>query len=120
LPLIDLIAHEHDVREALGAREMLADEDWAVLAPIRLFWLDACATAAGLPALRVVTDRGDDWTIGSGVPHGSVTVARQELWRSLEGRRPRQVVRTFGWSVDPEPYLDVWLGPAFSWPDDNS
>jgi hypothetical protein len=44
-----------------------------------------------------------------------VVAPRYELWRSLEGRRTRDQVRTFEWSVDPEPYLDCWLGPVFRW-----
>lgn len=118
VPLIDLVAHEHDLREAVGAVEPLADDDWAILRMQRQLWLNVFVSGAGLPPLRVTSDRGDDWLVGGETPAGTVHAPRQDLWRSMEGRRPRADVRAFAWSVDPEPYLACWLGPAFTWPDD--
>jgi len=120
VPLIDLIAHEHDVREAIGDTSTIGDADWAVLGPHRRSRLDASTKAHGAPPLRVVTDQGDDWVIGGEPPRGFVRASRQELWRSLEGRRTRAAVRAFEWSVDPEPYLDGWLGPVYEWPDEHA
>ena len=118
--LVDLIAHEYDVREAVGDTSTLADGDWAILCVQRRFRLDASAKRNGVAPLRVVTDRGDDWLIAGEPPQGTVRVPRQELWRSLEGRRTRAAVRAFEWSVDPEPYLGCWLGPVYEWPDDHA
>ncbi len=71
---------------------------------------------SGLPALEVRTPQGDRWTFGAGA--SVVVVAdRYELWRSLEGRRPRSVARAFTWSADPEVFLDQWTGLVFEWPD---
>src|SRR5262249_22726922 len=85
VPMIDLIAHEHDVREAVCAIEELRDADWAILGVHRAFWLDAFAKDVGVPPLRVMTNRGDDWVVGGERPQATVNMPRQELWRSLEG-----------------------------------
>jgi hypothetical protein len=39
------------------------------------------------------------------------------LWRSLIGRRTRDQVRSFLWSSPSDPYLDLWPGPVFAYPD---
>jgi uncharacterized protein (TIGR03083 family) len=118
VPLVDVVAHEHDVREAVGRDAPILDADWAVIGVQRRLWLDLQVAAIGLPPLRVLTDAGDDWVVGGAPPAATVRAPRQEVWRSTEGRRRRDVVRAFDWSTDPEPYLAAWLGPAFGWPDD--
>ncbi|MET0579170.1 MAG: maleylpyruvate isomerase family mycothiol-dependent enzyme [Ilumatobacteraceae bacterium] len=118
-PLLDLLAHEQDIRESNGLAATLDPADWEVVANRRRDVLHHDVTAAQLPALQIRTPEGDSWCVGSGDPSATVLVARQDLWRSLEGRRPREVVRSFDWSADPAPYLQVWLGPVFAWPEDH-
>ena len=115
-PVVDLVSHDLDLREAAG-REVQVDPDvWALIGPRRQFLLDLQVQEAGLPAVEVMTPEGDEWVVGAGAPVGKVTAPRWDLWRSLEGRRSRAQVRSFGWTVDPEPYLPVWPASAFDWP----
>ena len=117
-PVVDLVSHHLDLCETVGHEVVVDPEVWSVLGPRRQFLLDLQVQVAGLPALRVRTPDGDDWVVGSGDPAGEVTAGRLGLWRSLEGRRTRDQVRAFDWSVDPEPYLPVWPASVFRWPDD--
>jgi len=118
-PLLDLLAHEQDIRESNGLAGTLDSADWEVVANRRRDVLHHDVTSAQLPALQIETPEGDTWRVGLGEPSVTVLAARQELWRSLEGRRPREVVRSFDWSADPAPYLQAWLGPVFAWPEDH-
>jgi uncharacterized protein (TIGR03083 family) len=117
LPLVDLLAHEHDLREASGVRGFASGEVWDAVRDRRREVLTGSVGLAALPPLLVSTPQGDEWLVGSAEgPTSSVTIDRYELWRSLEGRRTREHVRSFVWTGDAEPYLDHWLGPVFSWP----
>jgi hypothetical protein len=116
MPVIDAVGHEHDIAEAAGLPASIEHDDWMVLHEHRRLNLDAAVAATGLPALRVLTPEGDSWTVGTGVPAASVTLPRHELWRSLTGRRTRAHVAQYDWSVDPAPYVAVWVGGTFSWP----
>lgn len=127
MPIVDLIGHEHDLAEALGVPRSIEPEDWEIVGLHRRLMLDDLVSDAGLPPLRVRTVEGDDWLVGvSGqqpaadaeVQSNGVTLPRQELWRSLMGRRSREAVLSYAWSVDPLTYLDVWVSPSFGWPDD--
>jgi hypothetical protein len=117
-PLLDLLAHEQDIREADGPGGSVDPGDWEVVSPRRRDVLHHDITIGELPALQVVTPEGDSWRVGSGAPMATVGAARYDLWRSLEGRRSRDVVRGFDWSTTPDPYLEAWLGPVFAWPED--
>ncbi|MBU6316864.1 MAG: hypothetical protein KGR47_10185 [Acidobacteria bacterium] len=116
MPVIDAIGHEHDIAEAAGLPVGIEHDDWLVLHDHRRLHLDAAVTYAGLPPLRVLTPEGDSWSVGGGDPTASVRLARQELWRSLTGRRTRMHVASYDWSADPTPYIAVWVGGTFSWP----
>lgn len=118
LPVIDILAHEHDLREATGMAELADPTIWELVGPRRRDALDIQIEVLGLPPLEVHTPEGDHWSLGGGPPTGSVTVLRYELWRSLEGRRTRDHVRAFAWDTDPEPYLSVWPALTFHWPED--
>ena len=117
-PVVDLVSHDLDLREAAAVDVVVPPDVWDVIGPRRQFLLDLQVQDAGLPALQLVTPEGDDWVVGSGDPVGLVRTGRLDLWRSLEGRRTRVQVRSFDWSVDPEPYLPVWPASAFDWPAD--
>lgn len=119
-PLLDLLAHEQDIRESSGLAGSLDPADWRIVANRRRDVLHHDLSAADLPALHVQTPEGDTWLVGSGEPSATVCATRHELWRSLEGRRSRDVVRGFDWSVDPAPYLQSWLLPVFAWPEDHT
>ena len=118
MPLVDLLAHEHDVRESVGLLGFSDPEVWPAVSERRRYVLALQCAAGGLDRLVVLTTDGDEWEIGTGATTVTVRADRYDLWRSLEGRRPREVVRGFEWSSDPEPYLSVWPGFVFHWPED--
>jgi uncharacterized protein (TIGR03083 family) len=106
--LIDLVAHEHDVRGALrtpGGRESEAYEigrkGFAVA-------LAKTLDERGLPGLRLVAD---DWQFDAGAMEPRATVRTDdsfEFFRALAGRRGRKQILAYDWSTDPEPYLAVF------------
>jgi hypothetical protein len=118
LPLVDLLAHEHDLRESVGLYEFADPDVWPAVEQRRLDVLTTQCNTAGY-CLTVDTPQGDHWLLGSDQRRLRVTVDRYELWRSLEGRRERAAVRAFDWNEDPEPFLDAWVGSVFHWPEDN-
>jgi hypothetical protein len=117
MPVIDATGHEGDILEAVGRSASIDPADWAIIGPHREVMLGFLVASAGLAPLRVRTPEGDDWTLGGDAPSTTVELPRDELWRSLMGRRPRAVVEGYSWSGDPEPYLAVWVGGTWSWPE---
>ncbi len=117
LPVTDLVAHLHDLRESTGVHDIAVPGAWEVVEPRRREVLTLGIALTSAPTLHVCTEDGDEWVVGDGEPAGRVSASRYELWRSLEGRRTRDRVRAFDWSVDATPYLDRWIAPAFSWPE---
>jgi hypothetical protein len=69
-------------------------------------WLDQRLREAGLPGL-VLTDGDREWPVGDGPPTGSVTADAYELFRMISGRRSADRIRTYGWTTDPAPYLEI-------------
>ena len=122
MPMVDVIAHEDDVREACGRERAIAPAEWDIIGAHRRVRFDDLFEELGLPPIRIGTPEGDDWVVGApdgGVePVGEVRLSRQELWRSTTGRRPRAAVRAYAWTVDPEPYLPAWAGGTFKYPED--
>jgi hypothetical protein len=116
MPVIDAVGHEHDIAEAAGLPASIEADDWWVLHEHRRWNLHGAVHEAGLPALVVATPEGDEWLVGDGEPAAQVSLPRHELWRSLTGRRTRAQVSAYDWSVDPAPYVAVWVGGTFSWP----
>ena len=94
----------------------LAEESWQVLGG------QGFVSDAGWPQIERDLLVEDSITLPvqvNGKKRGEVTVARQELWRSATGRRTRDDVRSFSWTVDPEPYIErAWKSPSFTWVED--
>lgn len=122
MPMVDVIAHEDDLREACGRPRSIEPAEWAVIGVHRRLRFDDLFDELSLPPLRIRTPEGDDWVVGAPAgdrePVGEVVLSRQELWRSTTGRRPRPAVRAYGWTVDPEPFLPAWAGGTFKFPED--
>lgn len=118
VPLIDLLVHTDDLRECVGVDGAIQPDDWAIVAPHRRMLLDLLVREHEVPALRVLTLEGDDWAVGGDVADHEVHLPRQELWRSLTGRRSRAAVCAYGWNTDPTPYLPAWVSSSFGWPAD--
>jgi uncharacterized protein (TIGR03083 family) len=115
-PLLDVLSHEQDLRSEAGLQVRVGD-DWPIVAKWRQDVLNQGIGSAELPPLEVMTPEGDRWLVGGEEPAATVTAQRHELWRSLEGRRTRAQVRAFDWSANPDPYLEIWTGLVFRWPD---
>jgi uncharacterized protein (TIGR03083 family) len=104
--LFDAVTHEHDIRQAVGrpgARDSEAfDQGWE--------WFVAVRGARGAPAIRFVTERGDE-IAGAGEPQVTVRAGRFELVRATTGRRTRAEIEAYGW--DPEPDAPMLLAAPF-------
>ncbi len=93
--VVDVHAHETDIRTALGLAPELPDEAVAWAAARLREGFDAQVAAAGLPPV-------------------TIEVSDFEMFRGRLGRRTRDEVSAFGWSADPAAYLDVFFlfGPT--------
>jgi uncharacterized protein (TIGR03083 family) len=110
---VDLWAHTHDIRGALGRP---ADRDcgltmYAVNVPMagyRASWQDT-----GLDPINVVTPT-KEWSLGEGEPVATLRTETWELGRMLLGRRSRDQMTAMNWTGDPEPFVDHLhvFGPA--------
>jgi len=103
-PVFDAWTHEHDFRSAIGApgaREGDAlDLGWA--------WFvgghGRTLTAQGRPALRVVSEAGEE-VLGEGEPAATVRASRFDLLRAMTGRRSETEIAAFDWDPAPRPDL---------------
>ena len=93
--VMDVHAHETDLRVAFGLEPELSDEVLAWAAERLREGFDSQVAAAGLPAV-------------------TIDVPDFEMFRGRLGRRTREQVVAFGWSADPTPYLDTFFlfGPT--------
>jgi hypothetical protein len=115
LPLVDVIAHEHDLRESVGVFGFSDPSVWSLVERRRLEVLTVQCGSYD-QNLEVRTPQGDHWVIGGPQKRSTVSADRYELWRSLEGRRSRDAVRQFDWTNGPGLFLDHWVGSVFRWP----
>ncbi len=107
--LLDVIAHEHDIRHALrrpGGRDAPGVRA-AMFTEAEL--LNRDLTAQGLPAVRVAAN-GDEWVCGVGDPGlvldlGNDPAATWELTRLLGSRRSLAQMATYPWQGDWERFL---------------
>ena len=100
----DVLAHEQDIRTALGRPGARDDENIIPSVEMALSFLSKGATENDLPTLRVVTDDLDRH-IGKGEPACTLRTSTFELFRTLHGRRTLDQVRAMEWEGDPEPWL---------------
>lgn len=103
----DVVAHEHDLRGALGRPGARDERVVAALAGLFLRGVAGRLDDAGLPAVRVRVG-GEERVVGSGEPGVTVEVDGWfELLRGLSGRRTEAELRRWRWDGDPSPYLPV-------------
>ena len=113
---LDIAAHNQDLR---GALDMPGDRESAAVAlslQRYVAGLSQRIAAAGLPALRLCTERGEH-VAGHGSPSSTVITSEWELFRALCGRRSTSQIRSLRWSGDAEIYLP--LLPAYGLPGDD-
>lgn len=93
--VMDVHAHEIDLRSALGLDPDLSDEV--------VGWLGS--------SMRAGFDRQ---VVAAGLPPVTIDVSDFEMFRGRLGRRTAEEVCAFGWSADPAPYLDTFFlfGPT--------
>lgn len=106
----DIAAHAQDLR---GALRLPGDRDSASVALGLQRYVNGLSqriTAAGLPALRLLTENGA-YLAGTGSPSATVTTGQWELFRALSSRRSPSQIRALKWSGDPVIYLP--LLPAY-------
>jgi mycothiol maleylpyruvate isomerase-like protein len=109
----DIAAHNQDLR---GALHMPGDRDSAGVAlslQRYVAGLSQRIAAAGLPALRLCTERSEH-IAGHGPPSSALTATEWELFRALSSRRSPSQIRSLRWSGDAEAYLP--LLPAYGLP----
>jgi uncharacterized protein (TIGR03083 family) len=103
----DVVTHEHDARQAVG-RPGARDSDAAAIGLdnyVRRF--GRRIRENGLPTLEVKTE-SRTLRAGKEEPVGSVGGTEFELLRALTGRRTKDQIKALDWTVDSEPYLDVF------------
>jgi len=104
--LYDAATHEHDLRHAIGrpgarnSTAMAAGWDWLI----------AARTRGGAPAIRYVTERGDE-VAGVGELCATVRAPYFELFRATTGRRTEAEISNFAW--DPGPKIDMIVAAPF-------
>lgn len=90
LAVLDIHTHEADVLNALGLPVDLPDDF--------LHWM------------QPVLERDFHEAVGSaGCDPVEVTASNLQWFRGRLGRRTEHEVRSYGWSHDPGPYLDIWF-----------
>ena len=132
--ILDLTAHEHDVRGALGlsgardSRGLLVAVDFLLreglhpglqsrsLGPLRvetstLSWIiggeeSAARDDAGLGRAEPLSEAEP--------PMGMLRVGMFDLFRALTGRRSMQQLSTFDWTIDPAPFLPAFQFGTFT------
>ena len=108
--VMDAYTHELDLRAALGVPPPVEHAAWAPSFEVLVRGFSGSVAGRGLPALRLRTTGGSQWTAGAGRPTATVTAPAHELYRALAGRRSLAQLARLEWSAAPGPWL-----PAFSW-----
>jgi uncharacterized protein (TIGR03083 family) len=111
----DVWIHHQDVRSAVGLRGERDPEQLEYLVAKALSAFDDRFRAAGVPALRVITDRVER-NLGDGPPDATLRTSDYELLRILFGRRSLAQITNAHWDGDPTPYVDhlhLFDQPAF-------
>jgi uncharacterized protein (TIGR03083 family) len=88
--VLDVHCHEADLLHALGRPVQLPDEFLSWVTPFLLADFDSEVAEQGLPPV-------------------AVDAPQFEIFRGRLGRRTADEVRSYGWSADPNPYLDSWF-----------
>jgi uncharacterized protein (TIGR03083 family) len=96
----DVLAHEQDIRNALGKPGAQDDEAIVPSAMMALAFLEKKAESESLPPLKIVTDEIDH-QIGSGEPAATLHTSTFELFRTLHGRRTNDQMAAMEWEGDP-------------------
>lgn len=100
----DAVAHEHDLRHALGRPGERESSGVVACADAMSMLLGRDLAAHGLPAVRI-TSGGRTWDVGSGEPELAIELDPFELIRVFGSRRSVAQLRALPWQGDLERYL---------------
>ncbi len=102
----DVVAHEHDLRAAVG-RPGARDSDgvWASLEIVVTMIERDLATHGPVPGTLRLTADGRLWEVGGGGPVAAIEAPAWELMRLLGSRRSRGQLLAAGWDGDVEPFI---------------
>jgi uncharacterized protein (TIGR03083 family) len=100
----EVIAHEHDLRAALGEPGDRGGVEVRAALVRPLQQLDQRMRENDVPALRISLEHGDR-VLGHGEPAGTLRTTSFELMRSIGGRRSADQIKALDWDGDP----DVWI-----------
>lgn len=100
----DVVAHEHDIRLALGRPGARSSSGVRSCADAASVLLADDLAANGLPAVRL-TSGGRTWTVGEGEPELEIELEPFELIRVLGSRRSEAQLRALDWKGDLDRYL---------------
>ena len=115
LAISDLTIHEHDIRGALGSPGARDSAGVQLGMKTYVTGVRQRHAEAGLGPMLIRETDGRDWPVGTGEPVITVSAPRFEFFRAMAGRRTRAQVRDFEWNGDPEPFVELFLGPGFAW-----
>jgi len=102
----DVLAHEQDIRNALGKPGARDEEGMVPSIEMALSFIEKKAESAEVPPLRIVTDDIDK-QLGKGDPEVELRTSTFDLFRALHGRRTLDQMRALKWQGDPEPWLPL-------------
>jgi uncharacterized protein (TIGR03083 family) len=100
----DAVAHEHDIRLALGRPGARSSSGVTACAQAATVLLARDLATHGLPAVRI-TSAGRTWDAGDGEPGLAVELEPFELIRVLGSRRSEAQLRKLDWEGDLDQYL---------------
>jgi uncharacterized protein (TIGR03083 family) len=100
----DVVAHEHDIRLALGLPGERDSSGVHASAVAMSDLLVADLEREGLPAVRI-TSGGRQWDVGVGEPELAVALDPFELIRAFGSRRSEAQLRALPWEGDFDRYL---------------
>jgi uncharacterized protein (TIGR03083 family) len=95
----DVLAHEQDLRNAIGAPGGQDDEGIVPAVEMALSFIAKKTEGDGLPSFRVITEDIDQ-VVGSGEPSATLKTSTFELFRALHGRRTEDQISGFDWDGD--------------------
>ena len=114
----DAVTHEADIRGALQTDPVPYDAVLLSLKGSMARWRQTLRDSSA-PTLLLRAPDARDWWLGVRDDPGAVVAeaSAYEFFRALSGRRSRSQVRTWTWSGNPEPFLDIGLPYPFHWAD---
>ncbi len=109
--LFDFVAHEQDIRGALGVAGGRDSDGWWIGLEFITPGFHAAVAGQGLAPLQIVTGPRT-WDPEGVDAVEALTADPFDFGRAISGRRSADQIRGFEWSTDPEPYLAAFtFGP---------